>query len=66
MKLISVPEAAAMIGCSRGHIYNLITERKLKRYDIAIKGTKTRLSDEDVQRYIREAEAPVHKGNSAA
>lgn len=59
MKLISVPEAARLIGCSRGHIYNLIAERRLKRYDIAIKGSKIRLSDEDVERYIRAAERPL-------
>lgn len=58
MKLISVPEAAARIGCSRGHIYNLLAAGRLKRHDIALKGTKTRLSDEDVDRYIRESEIP--------
>lgn len=58
MKLISIPKAAEMIGCSRGHVYNLLSKGLLRRYDIAIKGTKTRLSDEDVERFIRESEQP--------
>lgn len=59
MKLISVPQAAAKIGCSRSHIYNLIAAGKLRRYDIALRGTKVRLSEEDVDRFIEEAEQPV-------
>lgn len=58
MRLITVPDAAKLIGCSRGHIYNLLAAGKLKRHDIALKGTKTRLSDEDVERFIRESEIP--------
>lgn len=59
MNLISVTEAAKRIGCSRGHVYDLITAKKLRRYDIGLKASKTRLSDEDVARYIEEAEKPV-------
>lgn len=58
MKLISVPKAAEMIDCSRGHVYNLLAAGKLRRHDIALKGTKIRLSEEDVERYIRESEIP--------
>jgi excisionase family DNA binding protein len=59
MKLISVKDASEKIGCSRGHVYNLIAAGKLRRYDIALKGTRTRLSEEDVDRYITESEQPV-------
>lgn len=59
MKLISVPDAAEMIGCSRSHVYNLIAAGKLRRYDIALIGSKVRLSDEDVARFITEAEKPI-------
>lgn len=59
MKLISVPDAATRIGCSRSHVYNLLAAGKLRRYDIALKGTKTRLSEEDVERYITDAEKPL-------
>lgn len=59
MKLISVPEAAARIGCSRSHIYNLIAAEKLARYDISLRGrSKVRLSDVDVDRYIAESAVP--------
>ena len=59
MKLLSMAQAAERIGCSRGHIYNLVAAGKLKRYDIGLKGTKTRVSDEDIDRYIEEAETPL-------
>ncbi len=56
-KLISVPEAAERIGCSRSHIYNLIAAKQLTPYDISLKGrSKTRLSEADVDRYIEQAQ----------
>ena len=56
-KLISVPEAAERIGCSRSHIYNVIAAGKLKPYDISLRGrSKTRLAEADVDRYIDEAQ----------
>ena len=58
-KLISVTEAAERIGCSRGHVYDLITAGKLRRYDIGLKASKTRVSDEDVERFIASAEKPA-------
>lgn len=59
MRLISVPEAAEKLGCSRSHIYNLIADGKLTRHNIALKGSKVRLSDEDVARYIRDSAEPI-------
>lgn len=59
MNLISVPEAAERLQCSRSHIYNLIAAGRLRRYNIALTGSKVRLSDEDVDRYIAESVQPV-------
>lgn len=59
MNLLSVPEAAERLHCSRSHIYNLITAGKLTRYNIALTGSKVRVSDEDVSRYIEESVQPV-------
>lgn len=59
MKLISVPEAAGRLNCSRSHIYNLIAAGKLERYNIALTGSKIRVSDEDVDRYIAESVQPI-------
>lgn len=63
MKLISVPDAAARIGCSRSHIYNLIAAGRLRRHDISLRGrSKVRLSDEDVDRFIHDSAQPVPTG----
>lgn len=57
VKLISVPAAAERIGCSRSHVYNLIAAGRLKPYDISLKGrSKTRLAEEDVDRFIDDAQ----------
>ena len=58
MNLLSLPEAAKRIGCSASHVRNLVYEKKLTRYNIAIKGQKIRVSDEDVDRYIEECRQP--------
>lgn len=66
MKLISVPEAAGRIGCSRSHVYNLIAAGLLTRHNIAAdpaKSSKVRLSDEDIDRYIRESVQPVRSAS---
>jgi excisionase family DNA binding protein len=57
--LLTVPQAAERIGCSRGHVYNLVAAGKLQRYDIALKGSKVRLSDQDVTRFINDARSAV-------
>lgn len=61
-RLLSVPDAAERIRCSRGHIYNLIAIGKLDRHNIAIKGSKVRVSEESVERYIAETAEPVSDG----
>lgn len=61
-KLMSVAEAAALIGCSRGHIYNLAAAGELGQIvDIATPGarrTKSRLYPEAVAAYIGRASRP--------
>lgn len=37
-------------------MYDLIAAGKLKRYDISLKGSKVRLSDVDIDRYLAQAE----------
>ena len=61
MKLLSIPETAERLSCSRGHVYDLIGAGLLTAVDISARGerTKIRLSDEDVDRYIREAAKPT-------
>lgn len=59
MKLLTPAQAAERLGCTRGHIYALAAEGRLKRYFIGKKGGVLRISDEDVDRFIAEAEAPL-------
>lgn len=59
-RLITIKEASERLGCSRGHVYNLISRGKLKRHNIALDSvSKTRVSELDLERYIRESEEPV-------
>lgn len=60
VNLITVPQAAERISCSRSHVYNLVAAGKLQRFDIGLTGTKLRLSEDDVDRYIRESAMPVN------
>lgn len=62
MQLLTIPEAAARLGVSRGHIYNLVAAGQLDRYNVALKGSKIRISDESVDRYIAQAAQPVRDG----
>lgn len=63
MNLISIPEAADRLNCSRSHVYNLIAAGKLTRYNIALIGSKIRVSDEDVDQYIADAVQPVRRAS---
>lgn len=60
MKLLTIPEAANRIGCSRAHIYNLISAGQLSRYDISLgPRPKTRVADSDVDAYIESIRVPI-------
>lgn len=58
-RLIPVTEAALRLGCSRAHVYDLIAAGQLRRHNISLKGSKTRVSEVDLDRYIRDSEVPV-------
>jgi excisionase family DNA binding protein len=65
-QLISLTEAAKRIGCSRSHVYNLVAAGKLRRHNIALTGSKLRVEEQDVEKFIRESEDPVpHLGGVA-
>ena len=61
MNLLTLPEAGRRLGCSRGHVYDLIAAGHLRRFDISAnpKATKTRVSDDDVTAYIERCQRPV-------
>ena len=59
MNLLPPGKAAERIGCSRAHIYSLVEAGRLKRYFIGREGGTLRVSDEDVDRFIAESEAPL-------
>lgn len=72
VKLLSLNEAAERIGCSRAHIYGLISAGHLNRYDISLpsrigkaKRPKTRVSDADVDAYIESIRIPVPTRNAS-
>jgi len=53
-QLLTVPEAAARLSCSRTHIYRLIAAGELRSVEIKASGTrpKTRVREEDLEAYI--------------
>ena len=61
MKLLTLPQAAERLGCSRSHLYTLIAAGQLRRFDISAvsTATKTRVSDDDVTAYIERCARPV-------
>ena len=61
MNLLTPAQAAARLGVSRTHIYDLVAAGKLRRFNVSAKpgATKLRVADVDVDAYIRSAEMPV-------
>lgn len=58
-ELCSVTEAAEVLRCSRGHVYNLIAAGEFRTLDIGTaKASKTRLFVEDLAAYIERRTAP--------
>ncbi|WGY03734.1 helix-turn-helix domain-containing protein [Nocardioides sp. QY071] len=52
-QLLSVTEAAKVLDCSRGHVYNLIAAGELSAVDIGIAGRpKTRVLTSELEEYI--------------
>ena len=59
-QLLSVPEVAVALGCSRMHVYRLLGFRLLDTVDISLPGptkTKTRITRSSLERYIDERSA---------
>jgi excisionase family DNA binding protein len=53
VKVLSITEAAHVLSCSRGHVYNLIAAGELRVVDIGIDGrSKSRVYPEDLDAYI--------------
>jgi len=53
--LLTIPEVAAQLGCSRNHVYQLIGTGELVVVDISLPGslnTKTRVRTDDLERYV--------------
>lgn len=56
-KLLTLPETAEVLGCSRMHVYRLIQSGALATVDISLPGaqrTKTRVADDELDRYLTE------------
>lgn len=54
--LLSIPEVAARLRCSRGHVYNLIAAGALRAVDITVRPksrSKTRVLETDLDAYIK-------------
>lgn len=53
-RLLTVPQAAEVLGCSRTHIYGLIAAGHLRPVEIAAKGvrSKTRIRQDDLDAFI--------------
>ena len=54
-RLLTPQEAAEYLGCSKPHIYRLITTGALRAVDISAPGsqkTKTRIRQEDLTEYL--------------
>lgn len=61
MNLLTPAQAAARLGVSRTHVYDLVAAGKLRRFNVSAKNgaTKTRVADSDVDAFIAAAEMPT-------
>lgn len=54
-RLLTIPQTAERLGCSRWHVYDLIADGLLRSVDIAPRGSrrsKTRVREDDLQKLI--------------
>lgn len=53
-QLLTIPEAAEQLACSRAHVYRLISAGALLSVELKVSGTrpKTRVRAEDVEAFI--------------
>lgn len=55
MKLLTIPEAAALLACSKTHVYDLIADGALPAVDISRPGakrSKTRVTAAALESYV--------------
>lgn len=55
MKLLTIPDTAALLSCSKTHVYDLIADGALEAVDIARPGAKrpkTRITTTALQGYV--------------
>jgi excisionase family DNA binding protein len=71
-QLLSVPDAAELLGCSEMHVYRLVSTGELRAVDISRKGagkSKTRIRSDDLDTYIEartRCAVPAAPGTPAA
>lgn len=55
-ELLTIPEAAERLKCSKGSVYRLISLGQLRAVDLSVTGTrsKSRVRSDDVQALIEE------------
>lgn len=51
-RLLTLADVAERLCCSTRHIYNLINAGRLATVDVGLTGSKTRISEDEVGRYI--------------
>ena len=52
-RLLPVSEVAETLGCSRGHVYNLIAQKALTPVNISAgKSSKTRIRESELEAFI--------------
>lgn len=63
-RLLSVPETAEILGCSRTHIYGLIAAGHLRPVEIKARGKrpKTRIRADDLDAFIDQRTRDVRTG----
>lgn len=54
MTLLTIPETAAQLRCSRAHVYTLVARGLLRPVDIGLGRSKTRIRVDDLQAYVDE------------
>ena len=56
-KMLTIPQAAAILGCSRQHVYRLMHAGVIPFVDLSIPGSNrsyTRISEVELRHWIRE------------
>lgn len=68
-RLLPIPAAAELLGCSEMHVYRLVSTGELRAVDISRKGagkSKTRIRSDDLDAYIEARTRRAAPGSPAA